>query len=47
MTAKKQSQFGSTHDSGFSGLKRNMLDRHGSKANVHDHLKHKKGRGGS
>lgn len=43
----RQGAFGATHDSGFGGLKRNMLDRHASKANVGDHLKHKKGRGGS
>lgn len=50
MTDEKRSGrglFGATQDSGFSGLKRNLLERHATKANLGDHLKHRKGRGGS
>jgi|TARA_B110000285_G_C14918506_1_gene511400 hypothetical protein len=44
---EKRGPFLSTQSSGFSGLKRNLIDRHASKANIGDHLKHKLGRGGS
>ena len=45
--SEKRGPFMSTQGSGFEGLKRNLLDRHASKANIGDHIKHKLGRGGS
>ena len=39
--SEKRGPFMSTQGSGFEGLKRNLLDRHASKANIADHIKHK------
>jgi hypothetical protein len=44
---EKRGPFLSTQSTGFSELKRNLINRHASKANIGDHLKHKTGRGGS